>query len=239
MENILDQSDKGHTQMISSEDPEYSPFLKWNPTDPITVDSAGRVFISLGSMVRDGFQFDEKLLQKASTFLSSSTWNLYPRSADDLLKAIGQDSPDPVAVIFDRSTFHQPTLDFVCSSRIPMAFQSLLSKVEDEGVNQFVIWLQFDNISIWKEDGTDTVSRWMLLLQTLEQEGDGNTLDDELVSKASMILSSLKRTFNYWRNIDAFLKSVGQGSPNHAAFGMLSASQVVVSLPVPIQPSEI
>ncbi|KAK2942584.1 hypothetical protein BLNAU_22501 [Blattamonas nauphoetae] len=298
--------------MISSEDPEYSPFLKWNPTDPLTVDSAGRVFISLGSMVRDGYVFDGELVNKASKFLSSRK-QLFKREKDFdcFLRAIGKESSNAIPTLVDSMTvllfsshhsifkgtltfihtclnwcplstrlaivssslipripssphcralslvedncilndlieivhtivrlstagylhclstdvgldpqsvrdvvlhevlmpmepslvqisrnhhflswndewsstmglmthilklspFHQPTLDFVCSSRIPIVIQSLLSQNEHERNNQFVIGLMSNNIDEWKKDGGETWCRGRILLQTQEQEG--------------------------------------------------------------------
>ncbi|KAK2961714.1 putative leucine-rich repeat protein [Blattamonas nauphoetae] len=73
--------------------------------------------------------------------------------------------------IFDASILHQPTLDFVCSSRIPMAYQTLLSKAENEYTLHSIIWRMADNINKWKEHGAESLGRGRLLLQILEQEG--------------------------------------------------------------------
>ncbi|KAK2950206.1 hypothetical protein BLNAU_14892 [Blattamonas nauphoetae] len=79
-------------------DPEYSPFMSWNPKDPITVDSIAHVFVSLVSMVRDNYQFDEELVRRASTFIASLNTHFFEEPfADDLLMAIGHGSPDPAA----------------------------------------------------------------------------------------------------------------------------------------------
>ncbi|KAK2942368.1 hypothetical protein BLNAU_22711 [Blattamonas nauphoetae] len=51
--------------MISSD--EYSPFLNWNPKDPVSIDSVAQAFVSLVSMVRDDYQFGEELVIRAST----------------------------------------------------------------------------------------------------------------------------------------------------------------------------
>ncbi|KAK2961818.1 hypothetical protein BLNAU_3255 [Blattamonas nauphoetae] len=86
----------------------------------------------------------------------------------------------------DTSAFHQPTLDFICSSHIPMAFQSLLAKVESESIHQLTIWLVTNYIAEWKHNGAETVLRGKILLQTLEQEGFRNHLEQTLFNdKAS------------------------------------------------------
>ncbi|KAK2961831.1 hypothetical protein BLNAU_3268 [Blattamonas nauphoetae] len=89
--------------------------------------------------------------------------------------------------IFDVSAFHQPTLDFVSSSRIPMAFQTLLSQVEIERTHQFIIWLMSDYLRKWKRDGAETAGKGRILLQALEQEGFHETLEQTLLhDKSSM-----------------------------------------------------
>ncbi|KAK2947328.1 hypothetical protein BLNAU_17715 [Blattamonas nauphoetae] len=83
-------------------DPEYSPFLNWNPIDPVTADSVSPVFVSLVSMVRDDFKFDHEQIIKASTLLSSLF--LDPNRSfdiDGLLKTFGQNTTDPAAVFVD------------------------------------------------------------------------------------------------------------------------------------------
>ncbi|KAK2954884.1 hypothetical protein BLNAU_10214 [Blattamonas nauphoetae] len=106
--------------------------------------------------------------------------------------------------IFEMSPFHQPTLDFICSSRIPMAFQSLLSKVEDVDTNQYIIWKMFENINKWKEDGTETVSRGRRLLQTLEGEGFSEGLEQTLLHDESTKYGGLVR----YRSFE-FMKYLG------------------------------
>ncbi|KAK2955442.1 hypothetical protein BLNAU_9670 [Blattamonas nauphoetae] len=68
-----------------------------------------------------------------------------------------------------------------------MAFQSLLSKVESETTNQFVIWLVHNYIGTWKGNRAETWRRGRILLQTLEQEGFGNHLEQaQLPDQSSM-----------------------------------------------------
>ncbi|KAK2954835.1 hypothetical protein BLNAU_10165 [Blattamonas nauphoetae] len=278
-------------------DPEYSPFLKWTPTAPITIDSVAQVFNSLVSMVRDDSTFDQELLSKVSSFLRTINQNISHRLfVDDVLKKIGQKSPNPTAElssfpkqltlifskliprvlsipylrdlsviddrnilrdillilstciqisspdtlrslsttlhadpdsirdvvlyevlipmepslvqisrnillllwqpeceqtllfmsnIFDKCAFHQPTLDFICSSRIPMAFQSLLSKVEYEYTHHVIYLFMSNHIDEWKKHGTKTMRRGRILLQTLEQEGFRNHLEKTLLHDKS------------------------------------------------------
>ncbi|KAK2961873.1 hypothetical protein BLNAU_3310 [Blattamonas nauphoetae] len=84
--------------MASSD--EYTPFLTWKETDPLTVDSVRHYFLSLVTMVRDGYHFDAMLLQKTALFLSSmsSTVNRTVR-IDLFVEEIGQGSPNPAAVL--------------------------------------------------------------------------------------------------------------------------------------------
>ncbi|KAK2957310.1 hypothetical protein BLNAU_7688 [Blattamonas nauphoetae] len=73
--------------------------------------------------------------------------------------------------IFEISSFHQPTLDFVCSSRIPMLYQSLLTDVEDDSKHQFIFWIMSNNFVKWKTNETETAKSGKRLLETLECEG--------------------------------------------------------------------
>ncbi|KAK2961881.1 hypothetical protein BLNAU_3318 [Blattamonas nauphoetae] len=99
--------------------------------------------------------------------------------------------------IFDVSAFHQPTLDFVSSSHIPMAYQSLISKVEHEYTHQFIIWKMNDIINIWKRNGTETMHRGNILLQTLEREGFGNHLEQTLLHNKSSAYGPNVRNVSY------------------------------------------
>ncbi|KAK2954895.1 hypothetical protein BLNAU_10225 [Blattamonas nauphoetae] len=83
--------------------------------------------------------------------------------------------------IFDLGAFHQPTLDFICSSRIPMVFQSLLSKIEHEETHHVIYLFMSGNISIWKYRGAETWCRGRILLQTLEREGFIDELEQSLL----------------------------------------------------------
>ncbi|KAK2949255.1 hypothetical protein BLNAU_15858 [Blattamonas nauphoetae] len=190
--------------MIASE--EYTPFLSWNPEVPIAIDSVARVFLSLVSMVRDGYKFDEELECTASQFLSSVhlTFDRSFLFGDELLMAIEQDSSDPAAV----GTLHQPTLNFVCSSHIPTAFQTLLSKVENEDTNQYIIWMMFENISTWKKNGAETMHRGRILLQTQEGEGFRNHLDQALLHDKASTNGKFVGYFSF-----AIMKDLGMNSP--------------------------
>ncbi|KAK2948894.1 hypothetical protein BLNAU_16237 [Blattamonas nauphoetae] len=95
---------------------EYTPFLKWHPLYFTTTKIVSPVFLSLVSMVRDGYPFDEKLTTKASKFLSSISRKFYLLfNYDDFLMSIRQDSPDPAAV--DCSESNQ--LALVSSALLP------------------------------------------------------------------------------------------------------------------------
>ncbi|KAK2961771.1 hypothetical protein BLNAU_3208 [Blattamonas nauphoetae] len=99
--------------------------------------------------------------------------------------------------VFEMIPFHQPTLDFICSSRIPIAFQSLLSKVDDEYTHQFVIWLMTRDIRYWKEEGAETWYRGRILLQTLEQEGFHEEIEQTLLHNKSTEHGSNVRTNSF------------------------------------------
>ncbi|KAK2954848.1 hypothetical protein BLNAU_10178 [Blattamonas nauphoetae] len=225
---------------------EYSPFLNWTPTAPITADSVLPVFISLVSMVRDGFQFDVTLLRKlpkphwtvcgfdgcAHVFTPSidiredsqidlqiilstphlrdlsgiddqnvmtdileifdnGVWLSSPDSVRSLSNTLHNDpesirnvvlhevfipiepslvqiSRNPhilswgyefertlrlLCTIFEVSAFHQQSVDFVCSSCIPIALQSFISAVEHEHSQYDVLQSLFNNLNKWKMYG--------------------------------------------------------------------------------------
>ncbi|KAK2957312.1 hypothetical protein BLNAU_7690 [Blattamonas nauphoetae] len=88
--------------MVSSDASEYSPFLKWNRNDPVTVDSVAHAFSSLISIIRDGYPFDEALVRQISDFLRSISWNMpLLFSSSDLMRTLGQGSTDPMQVFVD------------------------------------------------------------------------------------------------------------------------------------------
>ncbi|KAK2961817.1 hypothetical protein BLNAU_3254 [Blattamonas nauphoetae] len=100
--------------------------------------------------------------------------------------------------IFDVSAFHQPTLNFTCSSRIPTVFQSLLLEVEHEETYQFIIWLMSDYLRKWKRDGAETAGRGRIVLQTLEQEGFFEGLEQTLHPDKSTMDGLDVRTHSLW-----------------------------------------
>ncbi|KAK2954801.1 hypothetical protein BLNAU_10286 [Blattamonas nauphoetae] len=116
-------------------------------------------------------------------------------------------SEEPLALlvkIFEISAFHRPTLDYICSSRIPMVFQSLLSKVEDDWLQTFVLSWTSDLVSEWQTDEAETVVRGKGLLKILEQEGFINELEITLLHDDS----STNRAFAGGSSFD-ILNSMG------------------------------
>ncbi|KAK2961710.1 hypothetical protein BLNAU_3147 [Blattamonas nauphoetae] len=95
------------------------------------------------------------------------------------------------------SPLHQPTLDFICSSPIPMVFPSLLSKVEDNDTHQFIIKLMSSHLRRWKTHGTDTERRGRIVLQTLEQEGFRDHLELTLHHNKSSMYGKKVRRFSF------------------------------------------
>ncbi|KAK2956105.1 hypothetical protein BLNAU_8885 [Blattamonas nauphoetae] len=80
-------------------DPESHLFLNWYPNDPFTVDSYSRTFLSLVSMVRNGYRFEGRLPLRASTFLESLHHKIHQSiNADYFMGIIGQGSRNPAAV---------------------------------------------------------------------------------------------------------------------------------------------
>ncbi|KAK2961722.1 hypothetical protein BLNAU_3159 [Blattamonas nauphoetae] len=118
--------------MISSE--EYSPFLNWNPNDPFTVDSVAQAFLSLASMIRDGYPFDEVLVSQASQFVSSLSRNLHRTfTVNDMIKSIGQGTPNPTAAFVDLITILLSSFECLNwssqSNRLALVFSSLVSRM--------------------------------------------------------------------------------------------------------------
>ncbi|KAK2945566.1 hypothetical protein BLNAU_19523 [Blattamonas nauphoetae] len=86
-----------------------------------------------------------------------------------------------ISEILELSAFHQPTLTFVCSSRIPMLYPTLLSDLEhNDDYKHVVVWFMSNNICEWETVGADTWDRAKILLQTLEDEGFGDGLEQAL-----------------------------------------------------------
>ncbi|KAK2944701.1 hypothetical protein BLNAU_20394 [Blattamonas nauphoetae] len=130
-------------QMLEQE--EYSPFLKWNPSDSLTVDSIASIFVSLVSMVRDDFQFDEELVSKA-------------------VNVCGFD--------YDALVF-VPSMDGQGYSRH--------REVEFEFSHQCKLEPMSHTITKWKESEADVVVRGRIVLQTLEEQGFRDYLEQTLL----------------------------------------------------------
>ncbi|KAK2949250.1 hypothetical protein BLNAU_15853 [Blattamonas nauphoetae] len=131
--------------MISSD--KYSPFLTWNVNDPLTVDSVSAVFVSLVSMVRDDYNFDEELLKQASTFFSSIIRRATPGSFfESFLKTMREDPTDSIPTLLDStiilllSSHHsiiRDTLSFIAkvldwsslSNRLALVSSKLISRI--------------------------------------------------------------------------------------------------------------
>ncbi|KAK2955698.1 hypothetical protein BLNAU_9391 [Blattamonas nauphoetae] len=113
--------------MISSK--EYSPFLTWNRNDPVTLDSITPAFRSLVSMVRDNLAFDQELLDKVTTFISSITSIIKHRTIDDFLMAVGQGSLNPAAEFVD-------LMIVLVSSSHPSIFKATLSFIRKCGTRK-------------------------------------------------------------------------------------------------------
>ncbi|KAK2959707.1 hypothetical protein BLNAU_5196 [Blattamonas nauphoetae] len=108
--------------MMSSD--EYDPFLNWSPEHQIAADSFTRPFLSLVSIVRDGYSFDDELVRHASVFFVSLSLTVDSMdTANDFLKVIEQDSTGPGVMFVDSITvllfsphrsICRDTLTFVC-----------------------------------------------------------------------------------------------------------------------------
>ncbi|KAK2958888.1 hypothetical protein BLNAU_6137 [Blattamonas nauphoetae] len=93
--------------------------------------------------------------------------------------------------LFELSVKHQPALDFVCSSHIPMIYQSLLSKLEVEDTKSDILWCLPRLVSTWQtdkeeeeqeeaEEKDEIVVRMHTLFQIYEKEGCGDGLEQTL-----------------------------------------------------------
>ncbi|KAK2949232.1 hypothetical protein BLNAU_15835 [Blattamonas nauphoetae] len=87
--------------------------------------------------------------------------------------------------IFDMGAFHQHTLDFICSSGIPMAFQSLLSKMEDDDIRFDILEEIVRYIFNWKLNRGGLWHRGNIVWQTLEREGFRDHLEQYLLHDKS------------------------------------------------------
>ncbi|KAK2946029.1 hypothetical protein BLNAU_19040 [Blattamonas nauphoetae] len=85
-----------------------------------------------------------------------------------------------VTHILNASVFHPPTLDFVCSSRLPLVFQSLLTEVEDTRIVYTCISSISNKIQKWVDDGVEFELGGRRLLLKLEQEGFIDILEAKL-----------------------------------------------------------
>ncbi|KAK2954843.1 hypothetical protein BLNAU_10173 [Blattamonas nauphoetae] len=94
------------------------------------------------------------------------------------------------------SAFHQPTLDFVCSSRLPKVFLSLPSDSEVEAVQRYMFWTMPGNISMWKRCGVECWRRGRRLLQTLEQEGFRDHLEQTLLHNNTSEIGKNLRSYS-------------------------------------------
>ncbi|KAK2949253.1 hypothetical protein BLNAU_15856 [Blattamonas nauphoetae] len=175
--------------MISSgDDPVYSPFLKWNPDDEISLDSFAHAFNSLVSMIRDGYPFDEVLVSQASQFVSSLSRDLRDTlDLDDLMTVIGQGSSDPAAVFVDSmtvllsspySSVFMNSLSLIrmilnwcsLSTNLALVSSSLFSRIlptphlrdlsviVDKGILKDVVRILRDGIELTSTDGIEALS---------------------------------------------------------------------------------
>ncbi|KAK2949252.1 hypothetical protein BLNAU_15855 [Blattamonas nauphoetae] len=105
--------------------------------------------------------------------------------------------------IVDESVNHQPALDFICSSPIPMAFQTLLSKVENESTHPEFLYSMLQTIYTWQSKGAKSWCRGRILLQTLEREGfkdhlEQTLLHNNLTSQGQMVRTRTCRIMRKW-----------------------------------------
>ncbi|KAK2955176.1 hypothetical protein BLNAU_9905 [Blattamonas nauphoetae] len=99
--------------------------------------------------------------------------------------------------VFQESGFYQPTLDFTCSSRIPMIYESLLTNLGHEPTNEDM-HLNMDNMIFqWKSCGTDAKHRGRIMLKTLEQEGFRNGVEQTLFYLSSSLSGLYMRKHSF------------------------------------------
>ncbi|KAK2941168.1 hypothetical protein BLNAU_23933 [Blattamonas nauphoetae] len=86
-----------------------------------------------------------------------------------------------MSVTFNAGASHQPTMNFLCSSRIPTVFQSLCAEMENNETSQGVVFEIVNYVEYWEHFGDDYWDRGRILLQKQEQEGFGDWLEQTLL----------------------------------------------------------
>ncbi|KAK2947032.1 hypothetical protein BLNAU_18034 [Blattamonas nauphoetae] len=167
---------------------EYAPFLNWNPNHPATADQVGYAFISLVSMVKDSYIFDEELLRKASAplmeFLEQSAvgcfrkWTCYGAESmgkgKQMLQTLEQEgSRDDLEQIL---LHEKSTID---GSNVRRYSFRMANRLEADIQNSSNHHFMDSYISSWMIEGTEKMCRGDVLLWILHQEGFGD--DDDLI----------------------------------------------------------
>ncbi|KAK2942585.1 hypothetical protein BLNAU_22502 [Blattamonas nauphoetae] len=114
--------------------------------------------------------------------------------------------------IIGMSAFHQPTLDVIRSSQIPILFQLRFSKVENENTNAFILELVCQTIRTWKNNGADTWRRGRILMQKPEQEGFGDRI--ELTLQHDTMTPDTKRTLSPKSHISLDVPMTSHADPS-------------------------
>ncbi|KAK2943266.1 hypothetical protein BLNAU_21838 [Blattamonas nauphoetae] len=99
--------------------------------------------------------------------------------------------------ILDVGACHQSTLDFVCSSRIPIVLLSLLTEVENEDAHQDILWILSLNIHNWQDGRAETMRRGKILQQMLEREGFGDGLEQKVLHEKSTRDGNYVRVYSF------------------------------------------
>ncbi|KAK2947339.1 hypothetical protein BLNAU_17726 [Blattamonas nauphoetae] len=179
-------------KIISSDD--YSPFLTWDENDGFSAVPISKTLMSLVSMIRDGYHFDEMLHRKAALFLSVVIRKIH-RIASPVRMAVGQDFTNPAEV-----AFHRPILHFLRSSHIPLISQSLSSKVENEFTILDLIRYMAEYISRRRINGYKFHKPVKEMIRMLNEEGQEDLIEQKMMNDDEGVNSIDARTYAFQLN---------------------------------------
>ncbi|KAK2958846.1 hypothetical protein BLNAU_6095 [Blattamonas nauphoetae] len=77
--------------------------------------------------------------------------------------------------------FHRPTMEFILSHRLLLAFPSLLAFCEENDMNSFNVGRIYSSLQEWKDQGAEVTKSGKRMMQALFSEGLKDTLDQILM----------------------------------------------------------
>ncbi|KAK2947875.1 hypothetical protein BLNAU_17200 [Blattamonas nauphoetae] len=181
------------------------PILKlFSPTSSIS----GMMLQLLASSHADGESIQDLMLQKVLIQMEPS---LVQISRNPHLQLWGKECFEItglLSIICEASAFYQPTLEFLCSSRIPIVIQPLLTEVENEEALQHFLLTFALFINRLKTDGAEVMHRGKILQRMLAREGFRDGLELTRLQHQSTIKSKFLR----WHSFEIMVQ-LGMNSP--------------------------